>query len=378
MAIVRPEDLRMAQKFISPLGITPPAAPPPVAPPVTPPAAPVAPTTPITPPAPPAPPAAPVAPTTPTVKTDYEPGKQYPSDAQGGQPDGSIPLGYHWSQNPINGMWMLQQDEAQPTTVTPTTVQPVSDPPVTQIRSDEPTYTQIRSDGPKPLPIFENNPVPVDQSLLIYGPNPASYAAPFMEWIQTTPSKGYGINPVTLWRQFMETLGMTPDFRPLETDFREPPGFLPEGSEPKTGTSIWNQPGMSQWDQGSLKAASPGWGTQGEGLGELSHISNQQLGTRGFSRKADGSIWRYSREAGGRVPVTESQMDQLLKSYPPSLKAGGDVPGPIDEPVTITAHGGERVLTREQNQSLKGLNLDNMIQFARTPAGRALIGRLGG
>lgn len=344
--VVKPEFLRLADRFTTQYNVGAPSrsrlAPTVAAPPVTPSAPPAAPTAPpVTTTGPIAPPpipdvtgvttaGGPIAPPTgapyggPKVEYDYEPGKQYPSDSEGGQPDGSIPLGYQWVQNPVNGMWMLQRTP----NVDPGAV--IGTPPETP-----PTGTYV---GPPGL----------------------------IEGIDYIDPGG-----VTLPPGYM----MEPGGKIVPI----PPGAGDVVGDDQVPTAPTGNLGQILKATGSPKQYEPT-------SAELAEIE-QQARTLVDQKIAAAPWYNQARMQGnyeGMLNTEKLRLKQLLieqgwsQVSPPEFREGGEIPGPADEPITITAHGGERVLTRQQNQSLRGLNLDNMVQFARTPAGRTLLGRLGG
>lgn len=250
------------------------------------------------------------------IETDYEPGKQYPSDSEGGTPDGSIPLGYQWAQNPVNSMWILEQDTTE---------------------GDEPAVDTYVPGPPSPRMIAQ-----VRDALAAVGGDVSKLNPALQQWLTNS-----GVDPATLGAVAPTTA----------------PAPIERGVGPRRLT---------------VSSTGAGYTPTPEETAEIETQARTQLD----AQIAAAPWYRRNRMQGNYQGMLNSIISQLKQSLVqtnnPNFKHGGEVPGPDDAPITITAHGGERVLTREQNQGLKGLNLDNMIEFARTPAGRVLLNRLGG
>ncbi len=113
--------------------------------------------------------------------------------------------------------------------------------------------------------------------------------------------------------------------------------------------------------------------------GATPSIYPERTYTLGEKTPLTGALYKSPRgQALDEAEVTRSDAFREFlanRAAKRTFKDGGVVPGPEDAPIDITAHGGEVVLNKSQ---LHGLNLDNMVDFARTPAGRDIIRRIGG
>ena len=91
----------------------------------------------------------------------------------------------------------------------------------------------------------------------------------------------------------------------------------------------------------TLQASGTGidYGALGAEGSELAHVTSGQLLQRGFSRKADGSIW-HRTSAGPRVPITAQQIQRLLQLY--SGAAGDTIGVPEGEEPVVEPDGLEQ------------------------------------
>lgn len=129
---------------------------------------------------------------------------------------------------------------------------------------------------------------------------------------------------------------------------------------------------QSPFGRQRLAASGPGinLGALGAEGSELAHITDGQLLQRGFSRKADGSIW-HRTSAGPRAPITDQQRQQLLRQH---LGTGGGVgvlPGedPTVEPDATDPDSAAPGLDPDTAQVLSDIN--------RLPALERLRGNIG-